>query len=86
MRSGSWASVPRVTAVPEHRPRPDGELLERQRAGDEQAFVELVRAHHPAMIRLATAYVGSRAEAEEVAQQAWTAVLGALRTGTQGRR
>lgn len=51
------------------------DLLERLRAGDEQAFVTLVRSHHPSLVRLASAYVPNRAVAEEVVQDAWLGVL-----------
>ena len=45
------------------------------RAGDEATFLALVRRHHRAMIQLARLHVGSDALAEEVAQDAWIAVL-----------
>jgi RNA polymerase sigma-70 factor (ECF subfamily) len=48
------------------------------RAGDEAAFLALVHRHHAAMVRIATLYVGSRATAEEVAQEAWIGVLKGL--------
>ena len=51
------------------------DLLDRLRAGDEQAFVTLVRRHHPAMVRLASAYVPNRDVAEEVVQEAWLGVV-----------
>jgi RNA polymerase sigma-70 factor, ECF subfamily len=44
-------------------------------AGDEATFLALVRCHHRAMIQLARLHVGSDALAEEVAQDAWIAVL-----------
>jgi RNA polymerase sigma-70 factor, ECF subfamily len=44
-------------------------------AGDEGTFVELVRRHGPAMLRVAQLYVSSRAVAEEVVQETWLAVL-----------
>jgi RNA polymerase sigma-70 factor (ECF subfamily) len=53
----------------------DTELLDRLRAGDEQAFVVLVRRHHDPMIRLACSFVPSRAVAEEVVQDTWMGVL-----------
>ncbi|HEX5088355.1 MAG TPA: RNA polymerase sigma factor [Nocardioides sp.] len=74
------------------RPRPSGSrqssldareeqlLLERLRAGDEEAFSELVDRYHPSMIRLALTRVRSRAVAEEVAQDAWVGVLRGLDT------
>jgi RNA polymerase sigma-70 factor, ECF subfamily len=46
------------------------------RSGDEAAFLALVRRHNASMVRVAQIYVGSRAIAEEVAQEAW---LGALK-------
>ena len=48
------------------------------RAGDEAAFLALVRRHNAAMVRVAQIYVGSRATAEEVAQDAWVGVLKGL--------
>jgi RNA polymerase sigma-70 factor (ECF subfamily) len=48
------------------------------RAGDEEAFLNLVRRHHPAMIRVASLHVRSAAAAEEVAQEAWVGVLRGL--------
>jgi RNA polymerase sigma-70 factor (ECF subfamily) len=53
----------------------DAELLDRLRAGDEQAFVILVRRYHESMLRLAGSFVPSRAVAEEVVQDAWVGVL-----------
>jgi RNA polymerase sigma-70 factor (ECF subfamily) len=51
------------------------ELLDRLRAGDEVAFATLVRRHHAALVRLASAYVPNRAVAEEVVQEAWLGVV-----------
>ena len=45
------------------------------RAGDEQAFAELVDRHHASLVRVAVTYVRDRAVAEEVAQETWLAVL-----------
>jgi RNA polymerase sigma-70 factor, ECF subfamily len=56
----------------------DQEQLVALRAGDERAFAGLVQRHHAAMVRFATAYVPSRAVAEEVVQEAWLAVLDGL--------
>ena len=63
---------------------PDAELLVRLRAGDEQAFVVLVRRHHAAMLRLARGYVPSVAVAEEVVQDTWLGVLRGI-GGFEGR-
>jgi RNA polymerase sigma-70 factor, ECF subfamily len=53
-------------------------LVERLLAGEEQAFVELVREHGPAMLRMARIYVSSDAVAEEVVQEAWIGMLKGL--------
>lgn len=57
---------------------PDSELLARVRAGEEQAFVELVCRYHGSLLRLARTYVKSREVAEEVAQDTWLGVLRGL--------
>ncbi len=48
------------------------------RAGDEAVFRELVDAWSPAMLRLAAGYVGGRAAAQDVVQEAWLGVLRGL--------
>jgi RNA polymerase sigma-70 factor (ECF subfamily) len=53
-------------------------LIRQLRAGDEDAFMELVRSLQPSMIRVARMYVGSDAVAEEVVQDAWIGVLKGL--------
>ncbi|MGH9035674.1 MAG: RNA polymerase sigma factor [Acidimicrobiia bacterium] len=53
-------------------------LLDALRRGDEAAFRDLVVRHHAAMVRVAAAYVPSRAVAEEVVQETWLAVLEGL--------
>jgi RNA polymerase sigma-70 factor (ECF subfamily) len=53
-------------------------LVAALRAGDEAAFLALVRRHHAAMVRVALAYVRSRSVAEEVTQDAWVGVLNGL--------
>jgi RNA polymerase sigma-70 factor, ECF subfamily len=54
------------------------EELAALRAGDEQAFAGLVERYHAPMVRFATAYVPSRAIAEEVVQETWLGVLDGL--------
>src|SRR3954454_12560033 len=56
----------------------DAELLERLRAGDEDAFMTLVDRYGPLMLRIALTHVRSRAVAEEVVQEAWLGVLQGL--------
>jgi RNA polymerase sigma-70 factor, ECF subfamily len=53
-------------------------LVARLRAGEEAAFRELVAEHGSALLRLAMIYSPSRAVAEEVVQETWIAVLGAI--------
>src|SRR5262245_3599266 len=50
-------------------------LVEALRRGDESAFVALVDRYQGPMLRLAMAYVPSRAVAEEVVQETWLGVL-----------
>ncbi len=57
---------------------PDSDLLARVRAGEEQAFAELVCRYHASLLRLARTYVNSRELAEEVAQDTWLGVLRGL--------
>jgi RNA polymerase sigma-70 factor, ECF subfamily len=52
----------------------DADLIGRLRAGDEAAFVEIVRRYQPRLLRLAETVVHSRAVAEEVTQDTWLAV------------
>jgi RNA polymerase sigma-70 factor (ECF subfamily) len=52
----------------------DGDLVLRLRAGEKQAFVELVRIYHAPMRRVAAAIIGD-AQAEESVQEAWLAVI-----------
>jgi RNA polymerase sigma-70 factor (ECF subfamily) len=68
---------PRASEPTEMAPE-ERELLERLRAGDEAAFLALVRRHHSGMLRVASTFVRSRAIAEEVVQEAWLGVLKGL--------
>jgi RNA polymerase sigma-70 factor (ECF subfamily) len=62
--------------VPTHRhPDPDAELLAGLRAGDEEAFAELVRRHGAALLRHARTFVHGDATAEDVVQETWLAVV-----------
>jgi RNA polymerase sigma-70 factor (ECF subfamily) len=58
--------------------RSDAALVEALRAGDEEAFRTLVREWHAPLLRVAQIFVPSRAIAEEVVQETWLRVLGAL--------
>ena len=50
-------------------------LVASLRQGDEAAFTSLVQRYHAPMVNLARGYVGNRATAEEVVQEAWAAAL-----------
>jgi RNA polymerase sigma-70 factor, ECF subfamily len=56
----------------------DGALVERLRAGDEQAFAALVDGWSGWMLRLAREHVPTPSVAEEVVQETWLAVLEGL--------
>jgi RNA polymerase sigma-70 factor, ECF subfamily len=53
----------------------DHALVERLRAGDEEAFMDLVERWSPSMLRVARMYVPSQAVAEDVVQETWLGVL-----------
>ena len=56
----------------------DERILAALLAGDEEAFAKLVREWHSSLLRVAQIFVPSRAVAEEVVQETWLRVLGAL--------
>ncbi len=56
----------------------DAELVAALRAGDEAAYARVVREWHGPLLRVARIFVPSRAVAEEVVQETWLRVLGAL--------
>jgi RNA polymerase sigma-70 factor (ECF subfamily) len=53
-------------------------LLDRLKAGDEQAFDALVTQHHAGLIRMAMTHVADREAAEEVVQETWMAMIEGL--------
>ena len=53
-------------------------LLERLRAGEEAAFVELVAANDAALRRVARSFVRTSAAADEVVAETWLAVIAGL--------
>jgi len=55
--------------------REETDLVARLRAGDDAAFEGFYALHNPSMVRVAATIVSSRATAEDVAQEAWVAVL-----------
>ncbi len=60
------------------------ELLARLRAGDEAAFVDLVRRWSRTMLRVARGHVSTDDSAQEVVQETWLAVIKGL-DGFEGR-
>jgi RNA polymerase sigma-70 factor (ECF subfamily) len=54
------------------------EFLARLRHGDDHAFRVLIRRFHGSLIGVATSIIGSRAQAEEVVQDAWLAVFSGI--------
>ena len=62
---------------------PDAELVERWQAGDAEAFEALVRRHERPIFRLLMRMLGTREEAEDVAQEAF---LSLHRNGHRFRR
>jgi RNA polymerase sigma-70 factor (ECF subfamily) len=53
-------------------------LVDRLKAGDEQAFDALVTQHHAGLIRMAMSHVADREVAEEVVQETWMALIEGL--------
>ncbi len=56
----------------------EADLIRRARAGDDAACEQLVREHQQAVFRLAYLFVGSAADAEDVAQEVFIKALKAL--------
>src|SRR2546421_12059848 len=56
----------------------DANLVERLRAGDEEAFMELIRDLNPSLLRVARMFVPTAALAEDVVQETWLAVLNGI--------
>jgi RNA polymerase sigma-70 factor (ECF subfamily) len=56
----------------------DDQLVAALRAGDEEAFRTVVRDWHGSLLRVARIFTPSPAVAEEVVQETWLRVLGAL--------
>ena len=56
----------------------DTTLVTRLRAGDESAFVEIVDAWSPMLLRVARTFVSTDASAQEIVQETWLAVVKGL--------
>jgi RNA polymerase sigma-70 factor (ECF subfamily) len=64
----------------------DLDLVRRAQAGDTEAFGELVERNRRAVFRAALAAVGSAAEADDVAQEAFVTAFRKLERAVAGRR
>ena len=74
-----WAQSRRYSPLVQQVVSPDEtKLVESLRAGDEDAFRELVRMYNSSLLRVARIYVPTRALAEEVVGETWLAVLEGL--------
>ena len=62
----------------------EASLLKLLRERDEDVFAWLVQQYHNSLVRLALLYLHDEAQAEEVAQETWIAVLNGL-NGFEGR-
>ena len=65
-------------------PMTDDVLLDRLRAGDEDAFAQLLDDWSGGMLRLARSFVSTEASAAEVVQETWLAVIEGI-DGFEGR-
>ncbi len=54
------------------------DFLAKLRLGDEQAYRRLIRRFHGSLVGIAASIIGSRAQAEEVVQDAWLAVFSGI--------
>ncbi|MEX1358431.1 MAG: sigma-70 family RNA polymerase sigma factor [Gaiellaceae bacterium] len=62
----------------------DTQLVKALRAGDRQAYEELVERYTPSLLRVASLFTPTRAVAEEVVQDTWVGVLRGIE-GFEGR-
>ncbi len=54
------------------------DFIARLRLGEDRAFRQLIRRFHGALVATASGIIGSRAQAEEVVQDAWLAVFNSI--------
>jgi RNA polymerase sigma-70 factor (ECF subfamily) len=63
--------LPAAETAPARAPTEDRDLVDAARRGDREAFGQLVDLHEQAVLRAAMAALGSRDDAQEVAQEAF---------------
>ena len=63
----------------------DDELIERYRAGDEDAFTLLVRRHQQPLVNFIARYINDRDGAEDLAQETFIRIFKAARRYTPGQ-
>jgi len=56
----------------------DPAFLDRLRRGEPDAYRKLIRRYHASLVGVATSVIGSHAQAEEVVQDTWLAVLSGI--------
>jgi RNA polymerase sigma-70 factor, ECF subfamily len=56
----------------------DGQIVEALKRGDEEAFEHLAQRYHTMMVRLARGFARDDDTAEDIAQEAWLAVLNGI--------
>ena len=56
----------------------DPAFLARLRAGEDGAYRQLIRRFHASLVSVANSIIGSRAQSEEVVQDAWLAVFNGI--------
>ena len=75
LQSQSSAAKKQASKVNRQTEFDDPAFLERLRGGDSAAYRVLVRRYHASLTGVAASIIGSRAQAEEVVQDAWLAVF-----------
>jgi RNA polymerase sigma-70 factor (ECF subfamily) len=69
--SSSATHRPNYSPIPNPATAHDAELVRRFKAGDEDAFVEIVARHREKMFAIAQSHLRNHADAEEIAQDAF---------------
>lgn len=69
------SGTPRDQFTESAGPLDEAALIERLRAGDEAAFMELMDRYGGSLLRLASMYVDDRGAAEDVVQETWLGVF-----------